>query len=194
MTDMTLYTSYGPSSMSANEAGILLTVILGIIGIFFVFAIVLYLFNAFGMYKLAENYNKTNETKIEYTWMAWIPMVSNYFLGVLLLELSKNNEKVKTKPNENLPLIFLTISFVSGILAATEELAIIGSIASIGLSIYASYLLASRYSKEPIIGTILGTLFFPFYIFALRNRPLEEKAQQIKEEMQKQEVNETKEH
>ena len=141
-----------------NDYGVL-GFILGAGLIFFIlflaFFIVAYVLFAIGLQTLANNKG------LQYPWLAWIPIVNLYLLGLLVKEESKIPYIEWILPGGT---AFLSIfgDFLFGLL----------SIALFVINIMTLYLLYKKYSKNYIIMTVLSIILpvlSPFFVFAIRN-------------------------
>src|SRR5699024_9593008 len=133
---------------------------LGIIVVFLLIGIVMYIFQAIGLFKIAKR--EGHEDK---AWLAWIP-IANAFLMTILLERAVH-EGLRNK----LTLVY-GITFAASIVLGGFIPFI--SIAPGILFFYAFYFLAKRYSSNPVlhlvIAIITGGLAVGIQVFIFRNR------------------------
>lgn len=142
--------------MALLALGGLVAFIFGLIGI------VLYLLFAFGLYKLAD------KEKIEYSWLAFIPIAQMYTLGKLIKEIKIFNFLVP-KHELVLPVALL----VSMVFSRIPVLGTLVSLAVAVLSVAAFYYLFKRYKgSSAVVMTILSVVLFfmgPIFIFLMRD-------------------------
>ena len=154
-------------------------VIVGIIVIIYLFMIitgaVLYIFNSYGLYKLAKNEDNKN------SYIAWVPYLNriiegkiafgNSTLGItmFILQLLSIILMIVTVFSKNMqPQALVLLSVFSFILSAIFKI----------IDFVAHYSIYSKYSKSTILMTILDILSLgllgPIFIFAIRDNELKE--------------------
>lgn len=154
-------------------------VIVGIIVIIYLFMIItgaiLYIFNSFGLYKLAKNEDNKN------SYIAWVPYLNriiegkiafgNSTLGItmFILQLLSIILMIVTVFSKNMqPQALVLLSVFSFILSAIFKI----------IDFVAHYSIYSKYSKSTILMTILDILSLgllgPIFIFAIRDNELKE--------------------
>ena len=154
-------------------------VIVGIIVIIYLFMIitgaVLYIFNSYGLYKLAKNEENKN------AYIAWVPYLNriiegkiafgNATLGItmFILQLLSIILMIVTVFSKNMqPQALVLLSVFSFILSAIFKI----------IDFVAHYSIYSKYSKSTILMTILDILSLgllgPIFIFAIRDNELKE--------------------
>ena len=154
-------------------------VIVGIIVIIYLFMIitgaVLYIFNSYGLYKLAKNEDNKN------SYIAWVPYLNriiegkiafgNSTLGItmFILQLLSIILMIVTVFSKNMqPQALVLLSVFSFILSAIFKI----------IDFVAHYSIYSKYSKSTILMTILDILSLgllgPLFIFAIRDNELKE--------------------
>jgi len=145
-----------------------------VIAVLFIIGIIVYIFNAIGLFKLAKR-----EGKSDIAWLGWVP-IGNTILMMQMLE-----GAVHKSFRGKLTLIY-GISLgaglvVTGIFQFFGILAILLlppllllQLATAFIYFYAFYFLANRYSTNPILHLVIGIITFGLSIgisiFMLRNK------------------------
>jgi len=144
-------------------------VLMGLIVAFFAFfvflfvvAIILFFFQAIGLFKIAKR-----EGKGDIAWLAWIPII-NAFLMTLLVE-NDVHQSVRGKYT-----LWYGVAFVASIILSSFIAFV--SFIPMAMFYYAFYFLAKRYSEKPVVHLVIGIITFgfsiPIQIFMFRNRDM----------------------
>ncbi|HLR80388.1 MAG TPA: hypothetical protein VK119_07370 [Bacillota bacterium] len=146
-----------------SEEGVLLGLFAGLAIIFLfmvIVAIILYVFMALGLFKIAKR-----EGMQDKAWMAWVPVV-NFFLLTLLVE-NDVHEQIRGK----LTLIY-GISLAASVLLSWLFSPI--SFLPLIVALYAFYFLARKYSTNEVVHIVIAAITFsatmPIQLFMFRNR------------------------
>ena len=142
-------------------------VLMGLIVAFFAFfvflfvvAIILFFFQAIGLFKIAKR-----EGKGDIAWLAWIPII-NAFLMTLLVE-NDVHPSVRGKYT-----LWYGVAFVASIILSSFIAFV--SFIPMAMFYYAFYFLAKRYSEKPVVHLVIGIITFgfsiPIQIFLCRSR------------------------
>lgn len=126
----------------------------------FIVAIILFFFQAIGLFKIAKR-----EGKGDIAWLAWIPII-NVFLMTLLVE-NDVHPSVRGKYT-----LWYGIAFVVSIILSSFIPFV--SFIPMAMFYYAFYFLAKRYSDKAVLHLVIGIITFgfaiPIQIFMFRNR------------------------
>ena len=126
----------------------------------FIVAIILFFFQAIGLFKIAKR-----EGKGDIAWLAWIPII-NVFLMTLLVE-NDVHPSVRGKYT-----LWYGIAFVVSIILSSFVPFV--SFIPMAMFYYAFYFLAKRYSDKAVLHLVIGIITFgfaiPIQIFMFRNR------------------------
>lgn len=137
-----------------------LAVLGGFVLAYFIVAILLYVLNGIGFYKIAKNEGRGN-----IAWLAWIP-IANVFLLPVLVE-DDVHEQVRGK----FVLIFI-ITFVASFILGMffTPFAFMTTI----VYLYGFYFLAAKYSNNAVVHLVISIVTLgisvPFSVFRFRNR------------------------
>jgi len=125
-------------------------------------SIALYVLFAFGLFKMAE------KEKIEFSWLAFVPIAQLYILGKLIMELKLFKFVI---PKHELVLPIAPLVYM--ILGKVPLIGFLLWIATAVLEIAALYYLYKRYKGDSaVIMTVLSVVLFfmgPIYVFNLRD-------------------------
>jgi hypothetical protein len=125
-------------------------------------SIALYLLLAFGLFKMGE------KEKIEYSWLAFIPIAQLYVMGKLIKEIKLFRYVI---PRHELVLPIAPLVYI--ILSKVPLIGFLLWLATAVLEIAALYYLYKRYKGEnAIIMTVLSCVLFfmaPIFIFTMRD-------------------------
>lgn len=146
-----------------EEEGILIGLLIGLgvfLLVFGVIAVILYVLQAIGLFKIAKR-----EGQADKAWMAWVPIV-NYFLLTLLVE------------NDVHPSIRGKFTLIYGIALAASILLnwFIPPLVFLPLAVivYGFYFLAARYSTNTVAHVVIAAITLstaiPIQLFLFRNR------------------------
>ncbi|MDF2531848.1 MAG: hypothetical protein K0Q65_1429 [Clostridia bacterium] len=142
--------------------------------LFFIFAIIMYVFLAIGLYGLAKTENTGNE------WFAFVPILQFYIVGKILKEIKISTYTIP-QLELVLPLTPIAVFIVGSILGVVPLLggllSLILNIASAIFSIMVMFNFFKRYKgSQATLMTVLSVVLpfmGPIYVFNLRNaRPL----------------------
>lgn len=124
---------------------------------------VLYLLGAIGLYKLAKNKG------IDYSFLAFIPILQGYIVGVLISKFKVFNFEIP-RPEIILPIAPVMASVLSPI-------PLVGALAGVGLiilNVFALNKLFSIYVKDnATLYTVLSVVLpfmLPIFLFSIRNK------------------------
>lgn len=140
-------------------------IILGIVLLFVMLFPVFYVFEGYGLMKIAQRHN------VKYSWLAWVPVAKSYIYGKIAL---KSTEKalalfaLKAAPLSG----FLVLAFGNSVGFITS----IFSLASMVFFFYAVYKIYKQMSDKAvpmlIFSILSGGVLVPFFIFAIRNNDI----------------------
>ena len=139
----------------------------GFLFVLLAFYVILYIFNALGLYTMAQREG------ISYAWIAWIPLVQNFLIGDLI------NNKLWGFGYTNWILVIVPI--VTSVLSQFSSMSWVSGVISLAFynyTIFAYYKLFKIYKPEStVLYTVLGIIFpflFGIWTFIIRNNPREE--------------------
>lgn len=131
-------------------------------GILILVSIGLYLLFAFGLFKMGE------KEKVEYSWLAFIPIAQLYILGKLIKEIKLFKYVI---PRHELVLPIAALAYM--ILGRIPLIGWLLWLATLILGIAALYYLFRRYKGEnAVVMTVLSVVLFfmgPIFIFNMRD-------------------------
>lgn len=140
--------------------GTFLAVILGFLAFFIVIGLILYIFNAIGLFKIAKR-----EGRADLAWLAWIPIASTFLLTLLV------ENDVHKEFRGKVTMVY-GIAFAASILLSTF-IPFAGFIGSV-IVFYAFYFLAKKFSTNPVLHLVISIITLgvamPIQIFIFRNR------------------------
>lgn len=146
-----------------SEEGIIIGFLMAFIGIFlaiFVVAIIFYILQAIGLFKIAKR-----EGREDLAWLAWIPIASTFLLTLIV-------ENEVHKDFRGKVTMIYGIAFAASIIASAF-IPFAGLVASI-VVFYAFYFLANMYSTNPVLHLVISIVTFgiamPIQIFIFRKR------------------------
>lgn len=141
---------------------VLFTALLAFFAFFLIASIILYVFQAIGLFKIAKR-----EGKGDIAWLAWIPFVGQ-FLMTLLVE-----QDVQPGLRGKYTLLY-ALALVSSIMLSYFVPFI--TLVPWAMLLYAFYLIAKRYSDNPVLHLVIAIITFsisiPIQLFMFRNRKL----------------------
>lgn len=177
---MSLYSDYsydfgsGYADSSSDAVMGILVVLIAFLIIFLIIALVVaiagYILSSIGLYTMAK------KRHILYPWMAWIPVVRDHIMGVLI------GDTVFSIPYAStiLPIVGTTTGMMTGIMLKSNSgwVYALMVLLSIAVSVYsygAWYRLFKIYDrKHAVLFLVLSILFFglaaPIILFVIRNR------------------------
>lgn len=128
------------------------------ISFFAILFIIIYIFNAFSLYKIANNRGSDKG------WFAWVPILNGFLIPIL----------VEDDVHESLRGRFTLAYLLTIVLGIIPLLGIVFSVLSMIMIFYAFYILANQYSNNAIayviITVVTGGIAMPFLLFRIRNR------------------------
>lgn len=130
--------------MNETDEMAIAVVTFAFIGSFLLVSLVLYIFYAIGVQKIAKRQG------VKSPWLAWIPIISSF----LFVHLSENTVH---KPLRGSMLLLYGLSIVAGFFGGFFGSPVIG-VAGIILTLYAFYFLARRYSNNFIVHFVAASL------------------------------------
>lgn len=124
-------------------------------------ALACYVLMSLGLYTLCTRLEEECGYVIEYRWLSWIPIGQYWILGKII-------EYLDDKKQLPYSLVFLAggviITLFQGSWVSAVELVMCG---------FAGYMMSGWFhNRDQILMTVLCAFFLPFYIFAVRNKPL----------------------
>ncbi|WP_041274388.1 hypothetical protein [Desulforamulus reducens] len=124
----------------------------------------LYLLFSYGLYRLAER------TRVDHSWLAFIPYVQYYPLGKILREI-----RICGFVIPHMEWVLLAAPLVYSLLALIPFINVIASIAYFIFYAIVTYSLFNKYSRYALVMTIVSFIlpfFFPIFVFTIRNNTL----------------------
>lgn len=135
-----------------------------IVGVIALIALVLYLLQSYGIYKMANNLN------VENSWLSFIPIFNLYIIGKIVPTIEIGSKKI-----DNMEMVLPWCSVICIVLGLIPFIGIIISFIPAILFFYVSYFLYKKYNPDSAKLMIIISIFLPFmtpiFIFVLRNKP-----------------------
>ena len=134
-----------------------------VFGILIIIGVALYLLFAFGLFKMAKN------QRIEQAWLAFIPIVQLYIIGLLV------GDKITIFDNEftNLGVILVVASLASLVLSFIPFIGILFTLAYLALFYYVLYNLFVLYEENAVLYLVLSIIvpfLLPVFVFMMREK------------------------
>jgi len=132
--------------------------------VFFIGALIWYVLNAIGLYKIAKKEGNEN------AWFAWVPV-----LNVLLLPMLVNND-VHESIRGNFVIIYIVSLVASMFLGGIIPFV---ALVPFALFVYGFYILLSRYSKNAVVHTVIAGVTLGVsapiqFLYIMNREPLSE--------------------
>ena len=160
MTEEWLTDDMYTEGMMVDESIIAIILIFGLVAL--LIGLISYIVTAYSYMVMANN------SGIENSWLAWIPLANIWIIGELV------SERLNNKGG----LIYLLVTIANIVISSfIPIIGILSGIAFLVFTIYISYLVFKKFSNNPILHTILSfiiPLYFVIVLFVIRNnRPAE---------------------
>lgn len=127
--------------------------------VMFFVAIVLYVLQAIGLFKIAKN-----DGKNDLAWLAWIPVVNSFLLMILVED--EVHEDLRGKVTLFYGIAFVVSIVIGGFIPFLAFIPLV-------MIIYAFYFLSKRYSENPVMHMVIAIITIgmsiPVQIFIFRN-------------------------